>query len=167
LDVVVPRTCTVCQHPNTKEIDRALVAGEPFRHIAARFGTSTAALQRHKAEHVPAHVAKAKEAELTADADDLLGQLQELRRRAFAILDQAEGAGELRTALAAIREARSCIALLLEVEGELDRRGVTNVVIAPEWIGMRTVIVQALQPFPDAALVVAARLQEIAGGHGA
>jgi len=164
----MPRRCTVCVHPDRGAIDRTLAA-EPAsnRRIAAQFAVSEQAVRRHRAEHLPAALAEAADATRIADADDLLGQLQELRRRALAILDQAEGAGELRTALAAIREARSCIALLLEVEGELDRRGVTNVVIAPEWIGMRTVIVQALQPFPDAALVVAARLQEIDGGHGA
>ena len=47
----MPRSCSICAHDARAEIDRALVAGEPFRHIAARFHTSTGALQRHKADH--------------------------------------------------------------------------------------------------------------------
>ena len=43
--------------------------------------------------------------------------------RALAILGKAEAAGDLRTALAAIREARTVIETLLEVEGQLASRG--------------------------------------------
>lgn len=47
----MPRKCTICEHPQRSEIDAALAAGDPLRNIAKRFGTSTAALSRHK-EHV-------------------------------------------------------------------------------------------------------------------
>lgn len=151
----MPRTCTVCTHPKRKEIERALLAGEAFRHIASRFDTSTAALQRHKADHLPGHVARAKEAAQVADADDLLQQLKALRNKAIGILQKAEGAGDYRTALMGIREARGCIETLMEVEGELDRRGVVNVVVAPGWVALRGNLMMALRPFPDAAAAVA------------
>ena len=38
----VPRTCTICTHADRPAIDQALISGEPYRHIANRFGTSTA-----------------------------------------------------------------------------------------------------------------------------
>ena len=44
------------------EIDQALLHGEPFRHIASRFGTNTGTLQRHKAAHISQTLAKAKDA---------------------------------------------------------------------------------------------------------
>lgn len=160
----MPRTCTVCGHPQRPAIDAALLAGEPFRHIAERFGPSATALTRHKRDHIPAHVATAKDAAQVADADDLLGQLRALRNKAITILQEAETAGDYRTALAGIREARGCIETLLEVEGELDRRGVTNVIVNPEWVQIRTAIVVALEPYPDAAQAVAGRLAVIEGG---
>lgn len=165
----MPRTCTVCSHPQRPEIDRALVAGESFRNIAERFGTSPTALTRHKKEHVPGHVAKAQEARQVADADDLLQQLRALRNKAISILQKAEQAGDYRTALAGIREARGCIETLMEVEGELDRRGVTNIAISADWVEIRTVILAALLPYPDAAQAVAGKLQVIEGraGHAA
>jgi len=141
------------------------VEGLPFRHIASRFDTSTAALKRHKSDHLPGHVAKAQEAKQVADADDLLHQLKALRNKAISILQQAEQAGDFRTALMGIREARACIETLLEVEGELDRRGVTNIVISPEWLEIRAVVLTALQPFPAAAHAVAGRLAVIEGGR--
>ncbi len=164
----MPRACTVCIHQKKSEIDKALVAGEPFRHIAARFDTSTAALQRHKAEHLPAKVAKAQEAAEVADADDLLQQMKALRNRAIRILQKAEQAGDYRTALMGIREARGCVETLMEVEGELDRRGVVNVLVNPEWVEIRNAMLVALRPYPEAAQAVAGQLQVIEGGvrHG-
>ena len=161
----MPRACSICTHRQRPEIDRALVEGLPFRHIASRFDTSTAALKRHKSDHLPGHVAKAQEAKQVADADDLLHQLKALRNKAISILQQAEQAGDFRTALMGIREARACVETLLEVEGELDRRGVTNIVISPEWLEIRAVVLTALQPFPAAAQAVAGRLAVIEGGR--
>jgi DNA-binding transcriptional ArsR family regulator len=162
----MPRVCTICAHPNRAEIDRALVAGEAFRNIAERFGTSATALTRHKKDHVPGHVAKAQAAAQVADADDLLVQLKALRNRAISILQKAEKSGDYRTALAGIREARGCIETLLEVEGELERRGVVNVIVAPEWVGIRTVMLTTLADHPEARLAVASALQSLEGGNG-
>ena len=47
-----------------------------------------------------------------AAADDLLGQVRALRSKAMSILLAAERQGDLRTALAGIREARACLELL-------------------------------------------------------
>ena len=48
----MPRPCTICHHPQRDALDQALQAGEAFRNIAPRFGTSTTALHRHKHEHL-------------------------------------------------------------------------------------------------------------------
>src|SRR5690349_14571315 len=115
----MPRTCTICAHPDRPAIDAALLAGEPFRHIAARTGTPTGALQRQKEGHLPAALIHAMKAEVVARADVLLGQVRELQRRPLRILDGAEKAGDRRTALAAIREARGNLELLGRLAGEL------------------------------------------------
>src|SRR5947209_3631180 len=108
----MPRTCTICTHLDRAAIDAALVAVEPYRHLAAHSGTSTGVLQRHKEEHLPAALVYAKEVEVVAQADDLLAQVRDLQRRTLRILDGAEKAGDRRTALAAIREARGNLELL-------------------------------------------------------
>jgi hypothetical protein len=64
-----------------------------------------------------------------------------------------------------VREARSTIELLLEVEGELDRGGTVNIVISPEWGQVRTVLLTALAPYPDARFAVADALVAIEGGE--
>ena len=161
----MPRVCTCCTHPERQAIDKALVANESYRNIAERFGTSVGALTRHKAEHLPVKLAKAQAAKETAFADDLLAQVKALRNKSISILQQAEEAGDLRTALLGIREARSCVELLAEMEGELNRNPTINILVAPEWVAVRGVLLRALAPYPEARAQVALALQQLGDGH--
>src|SRR5215210_3494991 len=128
------RHCTVCDHGDRPAVDMALVNHRPYRHIAAQFKLSTSALVRHHDDHLPEALTKAKAAAETANADDLLAQLRALRSKAMALLLKAEQAGDIRTALAGVREARSTLELLLEVEQRIDRRPTLNLLLAPEWL---------------------------------
>ena len=163
----MPRTCTICTHANLPAINEALVAGEAYRHIASRFDTSTAALQRHKGDHVPSELALAHEAQDVAAADNLLAQVRSLQARALAILSKAEKTNDLRSALGAIREARSNLELLAKLVGELDERPTVNVMLDPAWLTLRSTILGALASFPDARAAVASRLVglEAVNGH--
>ena len=132
--------------------------GEPFRHIASHFGVSTAALQRHKRAHLPAELARATEAKSLAEADDLLGQIRSLQARTLALLSKAERKAEIRTALAAIGEARRNLELLGKVAGELQQEGTVNVYL--ELQGATVRILAALAPWPEARLAAARVLSE-------
>lgn len=71
-------------------------------------------------------MAKSQEAREASRADDLLRQLKGLHAKTVSILLRAEQAGDLATALRAIREARENLTILLKVDGELDERPVVN-----------------------------------------
>jgi hypothetical protein len=135
-----------------------LVNGKPFRNIAERFGTSASALTRHKAEHIPAAMAQARSAAEVAQADGLVDQLVRLRADARRIEEKAEETGDLRTALMGIRELVRILELTAKLVGELDERPQVNVLVAPEWLAVRSVLLEALRPYPDARQAVAARL---------
>ena len=160
----MPRVCTICTHPEKEAINAALIANEPFRHIAARYGTSTGALQRHKADDLPSIMVKSEEAREVAHADDLVWQIKQLRNKAIGVLGKAETAGDLKTALMGVREARACIELLAEMEGEINRRPVFNLYMSAEWIEVRAVLLHALGDFPEARAAAALALR---GGTGA
>jgi hypothetical protein len=87
----------------------------------------------HESGAIPSFLAKAQEAREVAKADDLLSDVRGLQERALGILDKAEDAGDRRTALGAIREARGNLELLAKLLGELDERPV-NVLLSPEWL---------------------------------
>src|SRR5215218_1418210 len=116
----MPRSCTVCEHPEREAIDEALVGGASNRSVASLYDISEAAARRHKANHLPARLVMAKAVEEVAQADDLLGQVKALQARTVVILEAAEETRQHRTALAAIREARSNLELLAKLLGELD-----------------------------------------------
>ncbi len=154
----MPRVCSICTHDSREAINRELVEGVPSRNIAERYGTSVASLHRHKAEHLPGKLVKAREALDVAEADDLLGQVRDIHARTLAILEAVEATGEHRIALAAIREARSNLELLAKLIGELDESPTINVLIAPR---VQQVIVQALEAYPSARRAVAEALAEL------
>lgn len=98
----------------------ALVAGEPLRSIAQRYGPSATTLHRHKSEHTAAALSQTRDAE-SAAADDLLAQVRMLQTKELGILAQAEAAGSLNVALAAVREARGNVQLAREADAPTER----------------------------------------------
>ena len=48
----MPRRCTICEHAQRQDIDKALVSGESLRSLKARFGVSASALSRHRKSHL-------------------------------------------------------------------------------------------------------------------
>jgi hypothetical protein len=162
----VPRSCTVCSHEARAEIDRALVAGQSSYVLADRYSSlSRPAIERHKANHLPASLVMAQAAEEVAQADSLLEQVRGLQSRAYGILDKAEAADDLRTALGAIREARGNLELLAKLLGELDERPVFNLHLNAEWLELRAVIVGALEPHPAARGAVLRALESADNGR--
>lgn len=162
----MPRTCTICSHPERDAIDAALLAGEACTQIAARYSTNEQkigrmALQRHKADHIPAAMAEAHGAAAVASADTLLDQVRDLQRKTLKLLAQAERAGDLRTAVSAIGQARGNLELLAKLLGELQAQPTINLLLAPEWVTVRGVLLVALAPYPEARAAVAAELARI------
>jgi hypothetical protein len=162
----VPRSCSICIHPERAAIDKALASGAPKSETSALFRVSPDAVDRHFAAHLPARLVKAADAKEVAQADDLLSQVRDLQARALSILDQAEEAGDLKVALAAIREARGNLELLAKLLGQLQQEGTVNVLIAPEWLQVRAVLLQALQPYHDAKYAVAGALARLESAGG-
>ena len=154
------RPCTVCQHPKRDEIDKRLATDLNFAGISRDFaGISEDALKRHREKHLPGALAKAENITEVVKADALLEDVKSLRKKALGILETAEEAGDLKTALLGIREARSCMELLAKVEGQLKDTPQVNFILSAEWIELRTLIITALDPYPEAkeAMVLAIR----------
>jgi len=149
-------------HPQRRDIEQAMVAGEPLRDIARRWRVSKDAVARHKA-HVPASLVKARDAKEAARADTLLASIITLRER----LERAlEGTAVAKDVASLARELRETLRLMLELEGRL-RQGAqvqVNVAVAtsPEWLTLQARIVAALAPFPEARAAV---LHAIEGGE--
>ena len=158
---LMPRSCTVCTHPDRPAIDLALVNGVSGNAVAAKYRVSEDAVVRHCGNHLPAALAQGQAAAEMARADDLLGQLQRLQADARRIGGKAEDVGDLKTALMGVRELVRIVELAAKLVGELDERPQVNVLLAPEWTTVRVALLAALRPFPEARVAVAERLADL------
>ena len=162
----MPRRCTVCTHAEHATIDTALVAGAAsLRSVASLFDVSEAALRRHKRNHLPATLARAQEAEEVVRSDTLLERLLFLNRETLAILWEARKANDNGLALRAIARAEKQIELQGRLLGELQDGTVVNVLVSPQWIGIRTTLLDALAPYPDAREAATTALLEFDSGE--
>jgi hypothetical protein len=118
----MPRRCTVCTHTSREEIEAELIEGKEFREMAARFSLSSAALFRHRRGHLPERLVKAREAAEISRAEGLVGQLEALQAKAKQILEKAESDGDLRTALAGVKE----LSRLIELVAKMTREQLTS-----------------------------------------
>ena len=117
----MPRICTICIHPKRARIDKALLAGHPLRDIAGHLAIRMSALHRHK-QHLPTTLTQAKTAEEALRGDSLLEDLQDLAAEANRLKQKAERSGDLRTAMAGLRELARLIEIRARVVGELRDR---------------------------------------------
>lgn len=141
-----------------------MLARQPFRAIARRFGLSKDALLRHHDDHLPATLVESSRIREITRADDLVDRLIGLARETQAVLERAKAAGDDKLALAAIATAGRQLELQAKLLGQLQETATVNIVLSGEWIGLKALIVAALDPWPEARLAVAAALE---GGHHA
>jgi hypothetical protein len=130
----VPRTCTICCHPQRLQIEQAILSGTSLRIISERFGTAKTNIFRHR-EHVSESLARHTGAEEFVRTGVLLddvrageGRAERLYQKAEEILTSALQDKDRRTALQAIKvavdvmsEARSYLELRGELTNELGR----------------------------------------------
>jgi hypothetical protein len=146
----VGRVCTICSHEERHQINLALVHCEPYRHIASRHDVSTGALQRHSREHLPALLVKAYEATERDDAEDLAGEVIKVKEDVHRLKEKAEEEGDLRAALLGCDKALKALELQAKVEQLIQTTPTFNLHLNTEWIGLRTAILRALEPYPEA-----------------
>lgn len=128
--------CTVCALPLAGAINELLRSGRSARAVAGEFGISYDALTRHARNHV---AKRTPVPELTADPLDEL--VSALRVRALA--GNPSDTREYRLALAAQSDVRHAAPPQRDLASE------------PEWIALRTAMLDALGPFPEARQAVA------------
>lgn len=141
------RVCTICARPDAGTINALLAEGRSARSVAAEYGLSEDATQRHAARHLAARRKLSDEATVSRPrpvaqlVDDPLDELVDaLRTQALA--GNPAIVHQYRLALAAQAEARHAIPQRRDLAAE------------PEWLALRDRLLVALAPFPEARLAV-------------
>lgn len=147
------RLCTVCGHKDLDEINSLLLCSDSYRDIARQFNLSKDALARHKESHIPEVLLKSTEIKEVTSADNLMTELMTARDRTYSLLDKAEAAADTKlygAPVAYLREIREQLKLMAELEGKLATQPQITIINSPEWVALRTCIITALDPFPQA-----------------
>src|SRR6516164_9108315 len=108
----MPQTCTVCRSKKRREIDAALIAGQPLRDIARQYGLSKDSASRHRSHHLTAALAQAEEIK----HEDLVGEIRDLKKRLWRGLSRVEAAGNDPATIAYVRELRGITDQLLALK---------------------------------------------------
>ncbi len=162
------RTCTICAHPDRAAIDTALIGGEAVRAVASRYVTNgrplgRMAMQRHKDEHLPAVLVKAKEVEEVTRGLDVVKQLRTINGVTMQILSEARQRKDPEVALKAIDRIQKQIELQAKLLGDLDERPVVNILVSDDWLRLRATIIAALAAHPEAQRAVVGALSANGG----
>ena len=160
--------CSVCAHPLRDDVDAAIVAGESYRDIARRFeGLSKSAGDRHALSHVPARLARAAAVAEDISAARLMGELRSLGETTREVLAEARSEGNHVAALSAIARLEKQVELVGRLAGELVERRVIEertLLLDSRWIQIRSLLLEAMRPFPDALAAVRSVLSRPGGG---
>ena len=98
------KRCSICNHPERREIDQGLLAAVPYRTLAAQYGLSPSALCRHGK-----HLSRALEVQRRRQDEfhqaALLDRLDLLNTRLDRLFNSALDQHSLHVALGCIRES--------------------------------------------------------------
>ncbi len=152
------RKSKIESHPNSKKIITRLASGEEYSKIIEEYpDLRWQDLDYYKQKKLPEIISKSNDLKAEVESlkgTDTLAEVRELKTKALSILEQAQEAGDLKTALMGIREARGCLETCLKAEGQIKDGPQITIINNPEWVELRTVIIAALDEFPQAKAAV-------------
>jgi hypothetical protein len=167
--------CTICAHEKRHQIEIGMVNRVSYRTLAKRFQVSRDAIYRHGRSHLPP---QARAAILTAlkgsavdleqlqrsESEGLLSQLVGQRARLQQYADLALEQSDVRTAVTVENAITGNLTLVAKLMGQLVQHHEvrsTSILISPDYIALRSAIVRALAPYPEAARAVGQALAEL------
>jgi hypothetical protein len=149
--------CPICAHPKRAEIDTALSAGDVPSKIARHHLVDIEALKEHSAKHLtPARREKGQKAKDLCD--DLVRRLGELRQQAE---DDEDASYNDRVRIHSAET--KAIELLARLNGELGPTDEARILQTIQWRRVEARLLEALKPYPEAALAAGKALEELGG----
>jgi hypothetical protein len=168
-------TCTICKHKSRHQLEIGLAHGIAHNALARRFGVSADAVGRHAANHVtPALRAAILSAQQpsaidleqlqASEQEGLLSQLINQRARLQQHAAMAVDYGDIRGAVSAESAITANLGLVGRLLGMIVQRHdvrSTSILISSDYLAMRQAIIDAVRPFPAAALAIADALHRL------
>jgi hypothetical protein len=170
-----PGHCQVCKSPARHQIEIGLANGMSFKALGHKFGIHHDAIGRHAHVHLTAQmraailVAQAPSAVdleqlRKSESEGLLSSLVVQRARLLTCVDLALGLGDVGAAVSAEKGITAALSMSAKLLGMLtttiDVRH-TSLLVSPDYLKLRQVLVQALRSHPEALRDVSAALHRL------
>jgi hypothetical protein len=167
--------CRVCIHTQRHLVELGLIHRVPVRVLARKFGLTKDAVFRHRRMHLTpqmiaaiATAAHPTEVDLEqlqrSESEGLLGSLVGQRARLQLLSEMALEAGSITSATSVERAITSSLELTSKLLGMIIHRHdvrSTSILISADYLELRSAIVRALKPYPEAAKAVGRALAEL------
>lgn len=151
----MPKTCTICEDPRRDEFDRRARIEDNIAKIAQDFALSYDAFYRHvKANHHIREVTAIPTSAELATSEDIYKEIEAWHTEAKDLQRTAKAGGDIKTALLGLEKALKCLELMLKIHGQISDAPQITIINNPEWVELRTVIIQALDDHPEAKQAV-------------
>ena len=159
-------------HPQSAEIIKRLASGEEYSKIVEDFpDIRYQDLDYYKEKKLPDIISKSKDLKALAEqietadvhqGDTYLQLVIGLQKKAFDALELQDPKGDPKSWAMISREARGYVELLGKA---LDRIRDTppiqvNFLVNPQWVELRTLIIKALEPYPEAKEAIVCAIRE-------
>jgi len=169
-----PNAGTIDRHPERAAIEREIAIGRPCTAIARKYGLHKDAVPRYKAK-LPAQLKAALAANALkpgvdleqlriSESDHLLQNLGAQRARLLMMQDCAIEVGQGTVVAMLSAQIHRNLELVGKYLGEFIKHEThtsISILITPEYLELRTALIQALAPFPEARRAVAAALHRL------
>ena len=161
--------CRVCTHEQRAQIETCMAAGQGIERIGKRFNVGKFSVWRHWQNHVSDALKVARQAHALAPGIDasqlvrdesagLLQQLQTIRASLYQAYDKALLRGDDASQVRLSAQLHTNLAMVGKVTGELltsiKKVEHEHVLLSPGYVQLRTKILTALRPYPDALQAV-------------
>lgn len=158
----MPRMCTVCNHPDRQAIEQALVSGKASRYVSKQFNLGHHnKIWRHATEHMLPELVKAQRQKNNQRAIDVADHLNRAALIARTVAARAISDDDRQSALGAAARLEKQAEIQAKIDGAIQESNTVNVLIASEWLSVRAVLLEALTPYPEARIAVAASLARL------
>jgi AcrR family transcriptional regulator len=155
--------CAVCNHSEREAFEKDLALERTTAaEVARRVGCNRSTVTRHLKNHLLPELRESYQASAEPELKhlDVLAEMKELYGRMKQHLADAEAAKDWQAIRGFHAEARKDLELLAKLLGELQQEGTINVTVSAEWHALRSVIIQAISPYPEAAHAVRRALSD-------
>lgn len=145
------RSCSICAREDVEQIDRDILAGVSFPTLHERYGASVGALHRHSV-HLKQEL-DIKPVLQIGDMETAVSRVRELEARADKLYKDSVKSGDRLNTVRALKEMREIVELCAKLTGELNQQQTVvhqHLHVTPEWAALRSVMLRALQPYPEA-----------------